>query len=427
MGKRKYTIGADPEFEMVYIEDGDYMGKIYAASEKLRAASDERVGKDGSGRQVELRPLQSTHVKGFMENIKKCLINFNKRNPQYTLSSIGDLFSCGGHIHFGDREVTDVTLYALDGLLGGPLSTKGGWARGKDGAYGKTGDHKAQAHGWEWRTPPAFPFTSPELFVQYIKAVKQIYLWTQIGKIGVVGRPLFQQAGEAQITGKTPPEVLKFAEMSAGVTRAEKADIVHTWGVRSDYAYVPLTNTYILCDGEPGPTKTIITDALTAIATECKDDVVYIRPVRGTSDLRAHQVYPVCAEEGLYQAVASLLEFSPTGEQSKGITRARVGTSIGMPKVWLKSIANTAPTEETAKLWELIALAYKNATSGNQESLAAATRDAVKNIATKLKDLDGWSDDLISCFQTSDLPDNPFIKRWQGRKEKINCADSLAI
>jgi hypothetical protein len=145
------TIGADPEFEIL-----DAHGVVIHPNAALypnRSVS--AIGIDGAGSQLELRPTAGTieTVVGSITTLMKAV--------KHRLSTIGDKYPLGGHIHIGygfRYRPPEELLWLLDQYLGMPTCELSGTARGY---YKGMGNIEDKPHGFEYRTPPAAIFESP--------------------------------------------------------------------------------------------------------------------------------------------------------------------------------------------------------------------------------------------------------------------------
>lgn len=154
-------IGCDPEFEIY----NKKTNKIAIAPTELKGATRlrGRLGSDGSGQQIEFRPNPGTpeKVTEDMKEIFKCL---NKEN----VSSIGDNFSLGGHIHFGctkygvlhKLQSNSDFLKLLDIFIGKPTIELSGKSRLN---YKQLSQIRDNDWGFEYRTPPSCIFSNPKI------------------------------------------------------------------------------------------------------------------------------------------------------------------------------------------------------------------------------------------------------------------------
>jgi len=180
--KKKFKIGADPEFSL--LRNGDRV----AACEILKGGTSSRVGTDGCSSTGELRPAPCDNpflfVKKEIVPLLKELKGLIPSNVKVT-SGGGFRDPLGGHIHF-NKTLSNEEITLLDDFLGIPLSKIKGGARcggGTNSGYGHPSDVRAQPHGSEYRTAPSvlFPEITEAKFVLAYCIVKK---WenTPIGK-----------------------------------------------------------------------------------------------------------------------------------------------------------------------------------------------------------------------------------------------------
>jgi hypothetical protein len=166
------TLGADPEFELmangcaVDLRSDEDNGDVSAYFR------DEKLGVDGSGHQVELRPDPADSPKQFVENMRSI---FSSMVPKEDVFSVGGrYFPLGGHIHIGVGHPIDppknlITLF--DYFIGQPTLKLSGEARGQ---YCRLGQYRTQPHGFEYRTPPSAIFGHPTMTLVTMKLAQQI-------------------------------------------------------------------------------------------------------------------------------------------------------------------------------------------------------------------------------------------------------------
>jgi hypothetical protein len=160
------TIGADPEFELV-CDNG-----IVSASSVITEGTDssQLIGKDGAGSQVEIRPKPSSNLSKFIVNFKNALKEFKRKYPEYSLSTQGNIYPLGGHIHLSispNEEIVEL----LDNWIGKLVIKLSGLARGY---YRKLSAIETKPWGFEYRTPPASIFLRPEVLYAVLKIVKTV-------------------------------------------------------------------------------------------------------------------------------------------------------------------------------------------------------------------------------------------------------------
>jgi len=164
----RFMVGADPEFTLA-----DGIGKlVHANTFKLHVGL--AFGADLAGRPVELRPAPSRFaldvLASILTELRWMALTVPKiRECQWFARPYVEHDGIGGHVHFGrkrldkrDREVNGLDrlasmLTALD-----VFDRRAVQQRNEDTVYGKFGDVRDQAHGYEYRTLPTW-LSSPWL------------------------------------------------------------------------------------------------------------------------------------------------------------------------------------------------------------------------------------------------------------------------
>jgi len=164
----RFCFGADPEFELVDRRDRC----IVSASVVISGGTsvNDKIGVDGSGSQVELRPEPSENINKFLSNVKSVLKEFVHSYPYYSLSVKGDSYPLGGHIHVSISPDTQV-LKLLDNWVGGRVIDLSGGARG---SYKRLSAYETKSWGFEYRTPPAAIFLSPDVLKAVLVIMKGV-------------------------------------------------------------------------------------------------------------------------------------------------------------------------------------------------------------------------------------------------------------
>ena len=166
----KITFGCDPEFELMK------GGKVISLSsgspyKGISQSTSAKVGADGAGCQVEVRPGVADSPQELIEKIRTAFESIGK---DAQLSSIGDQFPLGGHIHIGFgkalRPNTDM-VQLLDHFVGKPTYKMNGKARG---GYSGLSQYEGKSYGFEYRTPPAAIFTNPRMAYITLKLVRGV-------------------------------------------------------------------------------------------------------------------------------------------------------------------------------------------------------------------------------------------------------------
>ena len=204
----KITLGSDPEFEQL-VDFNHYQ----VVQSKYRGTNNE-IGCDGSGYQIELRPAPSETPEGLVYNIKSLI-----RRMDVPISVAGDAYPLGAHIHFGfapvvaNKDVYKTIIKILDDFLGVPLSTLNGKARG---SYARLSAYEEKSYGFEYRSlPSAFlhsPHTARIVFKIAYNLVKSLFKKSHIQ----------YEISEKYINGKCikmPSE--KYYHLCASLTKKE--------------------------------------------------------------------------------------------------------------------------------------------------------------------------------------------------------------
>ena len=156
----RFALGSDPEFVFTTFK-GSY---IFAESVGLTTM--EGFGCDMAGRQAEIRAYPSRFalevVASIVDSLRWMAFVHAKKTLDLNWSAISynGHDGCGGHIHFGRRrperekeiKILDGTILSL--LNTGILCEETFRERRRLKKYGKWGDVRLKAHGYEYRTPP---------------------------------------------------------------------------------------------------------------------------------------------------------------------------------------------------------------------------------------------------------------------------------
>ena len=168
--KGDIKIGCDPEFE-------EMSGTLYSPTTTRYEDEnyDKEIGKDGAGKQIELRPNPEFEPEKLVNNIKRLIgrISIDK----VPISVKGDVFPLGGHIHFGIPHgyLGDIEkiITVLDDFLGKPLVGLSGDARC---GYDELGMYRLKDWGFEYRTLPSAYFLNEEICKIVLKMAKNLVL-----------------------------------------------------------------------------------------------------------------------------------------------------------------------------------------------------------------------------------------------------------
>jgi hypothetical protein len=154
----KVVLGGDPEFEclnknMSVVGAGNYFGSYEG-----------KIGRDGSGDQLELRPDPQETVKGLLTEFKMLI---SQASEVCCIGSQGDYYPLGGHIHFSFRDESGRILKfdnrkcadILDDFIG--FTTD--WSGRARGSYKSRHAYRNQPHGFEYRSVPSKVWESPQI------------------------------------------------------------------------------------------------------------------------------------------------------------------------------------------------------------------------------------------------------------------------
>lgn len=201
------TVGCDPEFE--FVVNGRAVSCDNSPVPFQGTGRNVKIGRDGAGAQVELRPDPSSDAGEVVANMKSLFNQIRDRNPSAHLSIKGDRFPCGGHIHAGvgmryspPRDL----VFLLDHFIGKKVVDLSGEARN---AYKSLSAVRDQPWGFEYRTPPSIIFQWPEFARLAMKAVKNLVECFVNGQVIVVNQePVFEDYWN--YCGFTPREYEKW-------------------------------------------------------------------------------------------------------------------------------------------------------------------------------------------------------------------------
>jgi len=166
---RDITVGCDPEFEVVNLENNE----IINAEEVIKGNTSTKIGVDGSGDQVEVRPDAGTPIQ-VTQNIRNLIKKFSVDYPNYDLTDRGDDYPLGGHIHIGvgmNYEPPSKLVELFDDFIGRPTLRLSGEARSD---YRELGQVRVQPHGFEYRTCPAATFQNAAISCIIMKLAKNL-------------------------------------------------------------------------------------------------------------------------------------------------------------------------------------------------------------------------------------------------------------
>lgn len=183
-----FLLGADPEFG--FIENGRNVSANNIMDEGDDDLYQAHFGLDGSGRVAEIRPEPAESPAQLVENIRKALAqgyrtHTDTRQYKWKAGSMVGGEPIGGHIHFGVvnifNEMRDeqrffnyagmtkfLDIYLAQTVI---LLEAEREARRRRESYGQLGDHRAQNHGFEYRTVSSW-LTCPEIALGVLSLAK---------------------------------------------------------------------------------------------------------------------------------------------------------------------------------------------------------------------------------------------------------------
>ena len=160
------TVGSDPEFELIDVNTN----RIICAGEHFSGTDpDIEIGVDGAGNQVELRPKPGD-IRQHVQHVRSLVRKFSELGC-FDLSTKGDVYPLGGHIHIGGVQPTEDVLELLDDFLGRHVVDLSGSARG---SYKSLGAYEKKSYGFEYRTCPTAIFHNAKILKICLKIVKNL-------------------------------------------------------------------------------------------------------------------------------------------------------------------------------------------------------------------------------------------------------------
>lgn len=173
--RRTCKVGCDPEFEVTE----EYNGAIRVIQPPYNryqgTGVNQEIGLDGAGMQVEIRPKAFENP----ADTVSYMIGIMKRIHGDRFSVVGDRHPLGGHIHIGcvpHYDPPQDLKWLLDYFLGTPTINLSGTARSCYRAMAFTNSRAVETKPWgfEYRTPPAAIFRSPEFARLAMKICKNV-------------------------------------------------------------------------------------------------------------------------------------------------------------------------------------------------------------------------------------------------------------
>ncbi len=164
--KVKVVLGADPEFELVWVDVADLLRVEVALPWGA-------IGKEGEFL-LELRPLPSLKPETLVERVGRLLLTV-PRVLGAVPSTACKRYPIGGHVHIGGvpAGARKGVARAVDEALGDLFHSLSAETR-LDLGYGRRGDWRPQPWGVECRTPPASLWSHPGVALTFLRAIKWV-------------------------------------------------------------------------------------------------------------------------------------------------------------------------------------------------------------------------------------------------------------
>lgn len=158
------TIGSDPELEVVDEYGAVVNAQNYLKRQHRTTSSGAKIGVDGCGYQLEIRPTPANSPDDAMNEVMKIMKEIRVEYPNSELSAVGDAYPLGFHIHFGfprgNFNPPSTLLKLLDDFLYTPTLALNGKARG---SYLAPSQYEPKTYGFEYRSLPGALLCSPEI------------------------------------------------------------------------------------------------------------------------------------------------------------------------------------------------------------------------------------------------------------------------
>jgi len=193
--KLPFKIGADPEFNLI-IDDQHFCaealledmfsGKLKAKDMGYEIPDAGEIGWDGNNDIAELRPKPANSPEELTANLKKLISKIAETNPLLEMSTLCDMGTVGGHIHFElSPESSNATRDAISRKLGSfylPIimsEDRLNLRTRNKSSYGKLTDYRAERHGnsftFEFRAPSAEWLTTEEIAKSTLAYLATVY------------------------------------------------------------------------------------------------------------------------------------------------------------------------------------------------------------------------------------------------------------
>lgn len=176
----KLTIGSDPEFYFVRLNESKTKEELLQAVDILENSTNASLGVDGCQSIGEMRPKYGNTVSEHIANILKLMKKLNEKTPiEYKVcAGSGKYKPIGGHIHFGLKNYNDRLIKKLDAVSLFYLFLEErdyNIKRRCESVYGHLGSVRDQPHGFEYRTPSSWlvsPLVARGMLSTYYAVVK---------------------------------------------------------------------------------------------------------------------------------------------------------------------------------------------------------------------------------------------------------------
>jgi len=158
-----FKLGADPEFEMIESFKVRPAAKVLGISDVYGNYESEvhaEIGTDGNSNILEIRPQPASNVDSFINNSLVLLKRIASNYEDVTLSSIGEKYPLGSHIHFNIQPDPNF-IGLLDTVLGIPFVSLNSPVRVKNGYTGLS-SIETKEYGFEYRSVSGL-WTNPEI------------------------------------------------------------------------------------------------------------------------------------------------------------------------------------------------------------------------------------------------------------------------
>jgi len=158
-----FKLGADPEFETIEnfkVKPADRVLGILDSNGNYTSEVHAEIGTDGNSNILEIRPEPASNIDSFINNSLVLLKRIASSYDNVTLSSIGEKYPLGSHIHFNIQPNPNF-IGLLDTVLGIPFVNFNSPVRVKNGYTGLS-SIETKEYGFEYRSVSGL-WTNPEI------------------------------------------------------------------------------------------------------------------------------------------------------------------------------------------------------------------------------------------------------------------------